>query len=819
MEFLLRSGDIDEATSRRDTTKAMQEGQRIHKKIQNRMGAGYRAEVPLKNVVSFGDYELTVEGRADGIFTDSVLFLSEAGLETERPDTVVIDEIKGIYKDVMKLEAPIPVHLAQAKCYAAILVIDRQDPPYGYPGEYICVQMTYVNLDNEEERRFREIYTYEEITTWYNDLLESYRPWADLIYYGRISRQASIKALRFPFVPREGQNFLMGRVYGAVKEEKPLFIQAPTGTGKTIATVYPALKAVGDEYAETIFYLTAKTVTRKVAVDTFSLLTDKGYSGRTVEISSKDRICPLEKRECNPEKCERAKGHLDRINDCLYKVLTENKMITRPVVEEYAKEALVCPFELSLDVSSFSDAVICDYNYVFDPNVRLQRFFGDGRRKELIFLIDESHNLLERAREMYSETLVKEEFLSVKKVMKDLYPPLVSPLEKCNKVMLTYKKRCEEILYLSDIDELCFALLNLYTAFLRMFDKKPEMVLPDEVRDFYFRIRNFLDHTEYLSKDYTIYCDFGPDNSFRLHLFCVDPAYRIQECLDFGRSAVFFSATLLPIKYYKKLLCKKEDPDAIYAKSVFPPENRKIIIGADVTSRYKNRSSDMYKKYAIYIKEIVTSKKGNYMAFFPSYIFMEKVEEYLDLAFEGILNVDGTKSGNGVKIIKQNRDMTEEDRTEFLRYFEEGDEDSMDDEMALSELNEEKNAAPTLLGLCVLGGVFSEGIDLTGESLIGAIVIGTGLPQVSNRLSVLKDHFDENGENGFSYAYLYPGMNKVLQAAGRVIRTVEDRGIIALLDERFLNQDVSTCFPREWTGIEVTSAETVRDTLAAFWAK
>lgn len=816
VEFVLRSGDIDDRMGGTDSVRAMQEGTRIHKKLQRMGGKNYHAEVPLKTIVPFEDYDLLIEGRADGLIyeddpllsmdDDALLSVEDESLTSIKdvkdtkiisPDNllytstqVTVDEIKGVYRELDLMTEPEMLHLAQAKCYAYMVAKDNEF-------ESIDVQITYCNMDTEEVIRFLDNYSMEDLREWFDGVVALYKRWADHSYYFKKLRNNSIHTIDFPFEYRQGQYDLAKSVYQTINENALLFIQAPTGTGKTISTVFPAIKAVGENLAERIFYLTAKTITRTVAYDTIKLLMEQGYRAKTVIITAKDKLCPLEERRCNPDACPYARGHFDRINDAVYDALMDHDIFDAATISAIAEERMVCPFELNLDISSWCDNIICDYNYVFDPNVYLKRFFSEGMRPEGIFLIDEAHNLVDRGRSMYSETLVKEDFLNVKKNLKLYKTDILKGLNKCNKILLEYKKELEAngvmgYIVLKDIDRLIFALTSLTVAFDRYFDKlkrSKEKSEDDmtELLDFYFTLKNFLNLTENMDYGYEVYGERNEKGEFALHLYCVDPSRLLQDRLNRGVAAVFFSATLLPISYYKSLLCKIKKPYAIYAKSAFLRKQSCIVISTDVTSRYKSRSPMMYERYAAYIHEIIRQKKGNYMVFFPSYKFMEDVKDCLKES--DLLDV---------RLICQTKSMREAEKDEFLQTFsDEGDE--------------------TLVGFCVLGGAFSEGIDLTNDRLIGAIIIGAGLPQVCSERRILSDHFDGQGFDGFSYAYLNPGMNKVMQAAGRVIRTVDDRGIIALLDDRFLTRSYKSNFPPEWEGAIPVTMENVGETVASFW--
>lgn len=767
VEFIFREGDIDNRRGKLPNADAAMEGSRLHRKIQQSYGAGYQAEVPLKYTVETDLYELTIDGRADGIFTN------EEGL-------VVIDEIKGIYKNLDHLEQPIYVHQAQALVYAYIFASQNEL-------EQIAVQMTYVNLDIETMKYFQQEFTFVELEEWFHHLIEDYQKWADFECQWKKKRQASIQGLEFPFEYRQGQKQLVSDVYRTIHRKKNLFIQAPTGVGKTISTIFPAVKAVGENLGDRIFYLTAKTITATVAKETFALLREKGYVAKTIQLTAKEKLCPCEEMECNPVNCPYAKGHFDRVNDAVFELLQESDMFTREEILAHAQKHQVCPFEMSLDVATWVDNIICDYNYVFDPNVYLKRFFQEGVKGDYIFLIDEAHNLVERSREMYSASLRKEDFLAVKRIMKPYSKKIERLLERCNKVLLEYKRECETYVLHEHIGNFSFALMNLSSELDEFLQSPMEFPGRKEVLDLYFDIRNFLRVEEDLDEKYQIYSELAEDGSFVLKLFCVDPSSKLQECIDKGNATIFFSATLLPIQYYKRLLSTAPDNYAIYAETTFKEEQRLLLFGNDVSTKYTRRNLSEFKRMAEYIHKVIHCKKGNYMVFFPSYKLMQQV-------YDVFLTIDDGKAQS----ICQESGMKEEERESFLKSFEEEYDSSF-------------------VAFCVMGGIFSEGIDLTNDKLIGAIVVGTGLPQLSNEREILKNYYDRVSGNGFDYAFRFPGMNKVLQAAGRVIRTTEDYGIILLLDERFLQSDYQGLYPREWNKRQICNINTVENQVLDFW--
>lgn len=853
VEFILRSGSIDNRRTVRAET-AMQEGGRIHRMLQKKMGADYHAEVTLRYLCKRNDYDIVVEGRADGVIdclwherehnkninkntnknVSNKKILNDK--ESKKADTdlavfskdgedVVIDEIKGTYRELRHLQEPVEVHLAQAKCYAFIYM-DK----YGLKS--IGVRMTYCHMETEEIKYFHYSYTEAELSEWFWNMMKEYGKWADFQFEWIKIRTESIKQLAFPFEYRAGQKELVRYVYQTIYHGRKLFIEAPTGVGKTISTIFPSVKAMGENMTDRIFYLTAKTITATVATECFAMLAENGLLLKTISLTARDKICFLknlsiqdeteggQRAECNPDACPYADGHYDRINDAMYELLTSENAFTREKIMEYAQKHRVCPFELSLDMSMFSDVVIGDYNYLFDPRVSLKRFFADNYSDNCsdkkgvgnyIFLIDEAHNLLERGREMYSAVLYKEDFLKAKKYLSAISPQSARLMEKCNRQLLELKRECVDHRVLEGIDSLVHSLNRAYSKLNEFLTDTEPGRRPfegrDEVLALFFEMAHFLNMYEIMDERYIIYSMLASDNSFFVKLFCADPSGNLRQCMQKGRSSILFSATFLPIQYYKKLLGGDDEDYEVYAETVFDEKKRALVIATDVTSMYKRRNESEYGRIAEYIYNISKLRRGNYMVFFPSYNFLEQVydifmERYFD---SGIM-----------ECALQLQHMSEDSREEFLRKFTDGSAtgaEEIDDKTGQDKAPEDKS----LIGFCVMGGIFSEGIDLKRDSLIGAIIVGTGIPQVGAERELLKNYFDKRGESGFDYAYRIPGMNKVLQSAGRVIRTAEDVGVVALLDERFLEPCYRRMFPREWSNFSIVRAETAEGEIGKFW--
>ncbi len=776
IEFILRSGDIDNRTESGPDPEAMLAGGRIHRKIQRSMPSTYRAEVPLKTTFEDGDLQLVVEGRADGI--------------DRRDGMVLVDEIKGVYADVTRFTEAKPLHLAQAYCYACMLAREE-----GLSG--VTCQITYCDLDTEEIRRFQTVRTAEELETWMTDLAEQYFRWAHFQADHREERNRSGEALDFPYDYRQGQKRIAVDVFRAVRRSRNLFVQAPTGVGKTLSVLFPSVKAMAEGLTERIFYLTAKTVTASVAEENLQVLLSRGLDLLACTIRAKEKLCPNEVFECNPELCPYAKGHFDRVNDAVFELLKEGGLFTAERLLAAAEKAGVCPYEFALDVSVWCDTVIADYNYAFDPRVRLRRYFSEGAGGDYIFLVDEAHNLPDRASEMYSASLVKEDVLALKKLIMKKDGRASRALDRLNRAMLSLRRNLGDypevgrgilsgtVAELPDINFLMEPLTGSYFELSRLLEEQKNFPERKEVLTGFFEIRTFLETAEQAGEGYRIYARFD-DDGFRIRLLCVDPSARLKKCLESARTTVFFSGTLLPVQYYKEMLTGNPEEYAIYTESPFDPENRLLLAASDVSSRYQRRTETEFRRIAEYLRITVSAKTGNYLAFFPSYEFLGKVEK--------VLRIPGTE------ILVQEKEMDEDQRRAFLSVFAKADGNSR-------------------LGLCVMGGAFSEGIDLAEDRLIGCIVVGTGLPAINPESELVKEYFDAAGKDGFDYAYRYPGMNKVRQAAGRLIRTDRDRGVILLLDDRFLTPRSRSLFPLEWADLRRTDLSRIEEELNSFWKK
>lgn len=757
VELVLRCGDID---SRYVDSSAMLDGARAHRRIQKTMGPDYQKEVTLSVETTVDDIPVVLQGRADG-----VIFEAGGGL--------TVDEIKTTTLPLDRLYEQREMHIGQAKCYAYMLLKKEKATP-----ETITIQLTYFQLDTEELQRHHFRFTAEEIDAFFVDLMERYGVWLRFERDWKALRGASIKETVFPFAAyRRGQRELAVAAYRTIERRKKLYAQAPTGIGKTLSTLFPSVKAMGEGLGDKLFYLTAKTVTRAVAEDSMGLLAEKGLRFKSVTLRAKDKICFCTETICNPDSCDYARGHYDRVNDALLNVLEESDRMTPAVVEEYAEKHRVCPYELSLDIALWADLVICDYNYVFDPTVYLRRFFSDVH-EDYVFLVDEAHNLVDRVRDMYTASLSKSSFYLLKRELKDKNAPakrLRKAMGSINQYLLDVRKECgEETSRVEEEADMVFhALVSGFTTAAEEWlaaEQHSAHTLHNDILTLYFEALNYLGISELYNERYTTITEITGSN-VEVTLFCLDPSEIIGKKLAMARASVLFSATLTPLPYYRDILGGGEEDGLIALPSPFDQDRLLLVAHGGISTKYADRPAS-YDPIAEAIYLAVAAKRGNYMVYFPSYDYMRKVYA----AFTGRYPQ--------VDTLVQQSGMDEEARAEFLDEFDAANTD-------------------TLVGFCVLGGIFSEGIDLKGDRLIGTVIVGVGLPGISLRQDLIRDYFNGVNGAGFDYAYVFPGMNKVLQAAGRVIRSEEDFGVVLLIDSRFHTARYRSLYPAHWSGMRM----------------
>jgi DNA excision repair protein ERCC-2 len=739
VEFIYKSGDINVRNLGAD--RAI-EGIKAHKILQNQMGENYYKEYYLKDEFVLNDIIFLIEGRADGILIED--------------DDTIIDEIKSTYTDLSLINDEYSTaHMAQAKCYGYM---------YGLSNnlENISVQLRYYNLDTKEVKTIRQTFSTEELKIFFYSLLNTYIDWAETIINLRKERNRTIKELNFPFEKyRKGQRDFSVAVYLSIRSGKKLFAQAPTGVGKTVSVLFPAIKSLYEKNAK-IFYLTAKSSTKTIAFNTVKMMHEQGLRLRTTIITAKDKICFMDETKCEPEYCPYAKGYYDKLNVPLRETIKNDCMYDREFIEELGKKHELCPFELSLDLSYMSDIVICDYNYYFDPRVALKREDLFNKDKDIL-LIDEAHNLEDRVRNMYSPEIIKEEFYEVYKIIK-AEKSISKELFNINKKFINIKKSIDEAQILKESpEELINALRKFIAKAEKYFNERKNEKVPDELTDIYFKSIFFIKISEIADENFCYYAD-STNSKTMVKIFLIDTSHILKEIERNARSSIFFSATLTPLKYFRYLLGGEEDDYILKLSSPYDKENLNLMITSDISMKYTKRDTNI-EKACEYINTLITEKKGNYMIFFPSYNFMNKVYSVYEALYDTM------------NIIVQSRGLNEEEQIDILNRFE-----------------NERN----VVLFTVVGGIFSEGIDLPLDKLIGAVIIGTGIPQISFERNIIKAFFDEKMNTGYDYAYKYPGFNKVLQSAGRVIRTEEDKGTVLLIDSRFCQYTYLKLFPDHW---------------------
>ncbi|HRW33573.1 MAG TPA: ATP-dependent DNA helicase [Thermotogota bacterium] len=768
IEFLFRSGNLDNRFNAPDMRERATIGTKAHKRIQKQyedsFPGKYESEVYLNGIYQNQKMLLSIFGRADGIHTHQ--------------KEITVDEIKTTKVPLEDIDAILDQnHLRQCMCYGH-MICSREKL------ESVHLRITYFNIDTEDMKHLDFFYSKEVLENFFNELCVLYSKWLKLKDDWIELRNTSIKNLQFPFPHfREGQRRFSIMVYHTIKDNKKLFAQAPTGTGKTLATLFPSIKAMEKNLAGPLFYLTSKTITRQTVENTLNLLRTKGLKLKSIVITAKEKMCINQEFKCNPYSCPYANGHYNRINDALLEIIKEEGHYSRRMIQEHAKRFSICPYELSLDLSEFSDCIICDYNYLFDPRAYLRRYFEE--KGPYIFLIDEAHNLPDRSREMYSAPLSLDRLRKLRNDVRHTESKIAISARKLETEVAYYflnenletkwkKKELPE-----DIKEPLETVLKEIASYLMTpgFD-----ALKEKLTDYFFELNTFNNAMERYDDHYiTIY-----DNTEEtLTLYCIDPSLHIREMIEKGSSCVFFSATLSPLDYYKQLFGSKDDDYSLILRSPFNQQRLCLLVNSKISTKYHAR---IYSAAAIVKNiELMTKHTGNYMVFFPSYKYMEMIYHLFTEKCPHILTRMQTPL------------MSESEREAFLDAFKHSPEQ-------------------TFVGFVLMGGIFGEGIDLIGSRLSGAIIVGVGLPQIGFDRDIIKDYYQEKLGKGWEYAYIIPGANKVMQAVGRVIRSHDDKGAVILIDERFIRKPYPFIFPADWShAISIRNEKEIRSILDHFW--
>lgn len=761
VDFLLRTGDIDNRIYNQDT---MSRGSEIHATYQKKRVGDYYAEYYLKTTIVVDGFKINLEGRADGIYLK---------------ETPIVEELKSTIEDLdtyfKKNEA---WHLGQAICYAYMFLKERRK-------ERCAIELVYLSQINEERKTHHYEFSLEELETKIIGYIRDYLDFYKTIYEHKIKRSESASSLKFPFPSyRKGQKDFIKVASTIANDGGVAFIEAPTGIGKTISAIYPFVKSFADTSNDKIFYLTAKNTGKEAAYLASSLLINNGLDAGIVYITAKEKICATPGAACNPDECPYAKDYYTKLKDALRFAIKSEKLYHTNEVKKVSEKFHICPFEFSLDLSLYMDIVIADYNYFFDPIVHLERYF-DLDASNYLVLVDEAHNLLDRTSEMYSEALSYALFKAFKADYRFAANKLKRSIGRVNKVF-------KEQLFISELGdtliedishETYLALTNLSTN-INEYLKENKFHPSETSIDFSRRLNRFLKLYEIKQEQDALYVSKSSDEDIALNLYCLDPSLRIRDSLNLVKGGLLFSATLSPIEYYMNVLGGNETDQKLLLPSPFPKENFKLIL-APAGLKYKERDASLAKVIS-YIEAFINVKKGNYLIFAPSF-------EYLDKLTPHFMNKEHQE------VYIQSRDMDEKEKALFLSHF-------------------KTKGNRSVIGLTVVGGAFAEGIDLVADCLIGVVVIGVGLPTISFRRNLIKDYYDNKKMHGFAYAYKHPGMNKVSQAVGRLIRSEEDVGAALLIDDRYLTNEYRKLFKKEWQEYEVaTNDKEIKEILKGFY--
>ncbi|TLQ05194.1 ATP-dependent DNA helicase [Pediococcus stilesii] len=772
VEFILRTGDLNAAVNSQNTAL---EGARIHRKLQKQRGEDYEKEYYIKRTVDMDDEQFTIEGRADGVVIGDELFIEE--IKTSDP---TFDELSENTKTL---------YWSQAKVYGAILT---QDLDF----DRVTIQLTYYQRPTDAIVEKQQEFSRSELKKFFDELIEEYEQWLKLRSDWRKERNQAARKLEFPFPEyRNGQRDLAVAVYKTILTSQRMFVEAPTGTGKTISTMFPTIKALGEEKIDRFFYLTAKQSTQHVAEEAIKLMSEHGLKLKSITLTAKDRMIFPEEVDVKPEDNPYMIGYYDRIKDGIKDVLLNENQLVKDKIQMYAKKHMLDPFEFSLDLSLFCDLIIGDYNYLFDPMVYLQRFFSTEDQNNF-FLIDEAHNLVSRSRAMYSAEINQDAVIKVQELFKKAKGDVDSKQIKRRLTQLdnelelihqAFSEQSEEYMVENNpLDALEKAMLNFNEAGREWLPKQPDNDLTSGILDLFFINNKYVKISEYFDESYRVLIK-NTEAGINIQEQILDPSPYLDASLKKGRGAVFFSATLSPVDYYQETLGSSTGLSLRMA-SPFDQNQQNLLLTSYIDTRFAARQNSLPQIVAS-VAALVDAKEGNYLIFCPSYGYLTQIAD----AFKELVP--------DVKVTVQTNQMTAEDRKAYLDAF-----------------REEKNG--TLVGFAVLGGIFSEGIDLTEEQLIGVGIVSVGLPGLSIERKLLQNYFDEKNGHGFEYAYQLPGMNHVLQAAGRLIRTNKDRGNIVLMDQRFVTSRYTNLFPRHWSNYrKIYSVTALQKAVKSFWGR
>ncbi len=742
--FCHRSEDIDHRYTPSPTAEQGMDG---HARVYRRRADSYHREYPVRYRHQQGECSLLLRGRADGY--DATLGL--------------VEEIKTCRGDPARIPPAVSrLHLAQAQVYAAIIAENE-----GLAS--LEVRLTWLDIDQDQEHPLSQHYQREELRTFLLETLARFSQWLELLQRLRERRQASLRSLPFPHGEfRSGQRDIAELVYKCVDQGGQLMIEAPTGIGKTSAVLFPSLKAMERDKHEALVFVTSRTVGRRTAESSLAMMAEAGLRACSLSLSARASVCLSPGSACHGDDCLYASGYYDRLQGAMAEAVQAG-LLQRETLQDIGRRHRVCPHQLATDLLPWVDIVIADAHYVYSLQPLVGRKMEEHRRWSV--LVDEAHNLPERARSMYSAKLSKSALMRVKKHASG---PIKKALERLNRAILALQReRCTETAQYAILEDLPSPLVNAMADVVAAVVQR----MGEDVRfppanpllmDFFFSLLQWLRVAERWGDEYRLELDPGEGRQgLILHLNCLDPSRLLALCHSRAHATVAFSATLSPRDWMRQLMGLQEDAVCRRLNSPFSPGQLQVELETRVDTRYRQREASL-DLLAARIGQFLRQTTGNCIVYFPSYRYLHRVLE--------VLHAAGGLQGR--QLWEQYPEM---------------------DEVARNGLFESLHRADNVAAFCILGGLFSEGIDLPGDLLTGVVIVGVGMPQVGQERELLRQWYQQRYGSGFEYAYLYPALQKVDQALGRVVRTDADCGQALLIDIRYDNDSYRQLLPPWWT--------------------
>ena len=755
------------------------EGTRLHQRVFADLKKAYgdiivTEEALVYDYISESGICLSVNGRFDAMM-----------LASGKPP--MLFEIKSFNSTKESFEALVrPEHVTQLKLYGAMYLLTNSETLD------ISLTLRYVSITTLDSYENTYTMSFEEAEKYWEEICYEYCVFAKTLLDYQNSLMDTVSIIKFPFdTIRPGQKEFMKKALLALNSGEAFFVEAPTGIGKTVSVLYPAIKGLIKNRYDQIFYLTAKEATRGVAEATLNKMRKSGLIIRSITLRSKEKMCPFG-TECDAKYCPLAKDYYGKLKDALAESLILDE-ITPEKITEIALKHGICPHEFMIDTMNYCTVIIGDYNHVFCPRVSLTSKEPGNQR--IAVLVDEAHNMIDRGRDMFSasfslslidemikdfkgrNTKIESMILQLRNYFINIGTCFDSSsscfklMEQAdeNKILMTENWEAMRQPPRQLYDKLWFTIRNLAP----LLDNLEQGQCRRTAVKFFFEARYFLTVLEHYFDSAYITTASRNNGDIIITLDCLDCASKLDSIIKDRLSVIFFSATFTPYEYYRNCLV---GPDCDYSSflrlpSPFPPENLEIMIDSDISTAYKDRSltmADLTQR----ISDCLLGRTGNHMIFFPSFEYMNQIMPRID----EYLKSKGTPD---YKIISQVSEMTNVEKEDFLKSFSEP-------------------YKGLLIGAAVLGGHFGEGIDLVGDKLTGVVIVGVGIPKVTPERQILSNYYSEKFGDGFSFAYRFPGWQKVLQAVGRVIRTETDTGFALLIDSRLEKPEYIMLFPDHW---------------------